>query len=208
MTTDGAAGTGEGLRAHPGTPRSQRVHEAAVDATRRLLAEGGLPAATMDAIAARSGVSKATLYKHWPSRTAVAAEAFGREMADAVPLPDTGTTVGDLTEQVRLVSRFYASPEGTVFAQLLAACVLDEGGAAYFRAWFLAGRRRDVAALWDRARARGDVDPGVDTDTATDLLFGPLVFRLMTGHLPLTDEAADAIADAALHGLLATTQEI
>ena len=202
--TGGSTGAGEGLRARPGTPRSIRVHEAAVDATRHLLAEGGLPAATIDAIAARSGVSKATLYKHWPSRTAVAAEAFGRELADAVPLPDTGTTAGDLTEQLLRVSRFHASAEGTVFAQLLAACVSDEGGAAYFRAWFLAGRRAAVATLWQRGVDRGDVRPGVDVDTATDLLFGPLVFRLMTGHLPLTDEAAGGIADAALHGLLTT----
>jgi AcrR family transcriptional regulator len=186
-------------------PRSVRARESVLCAARELLDEGGLPAASVDAISSRSGVSKATIYKHWPSRTAVAAEAFGREMADAVPLPDTGTTAGDLTEQVRAVSRFYASPEGTVFSQLLAATVTDEGGAAYFRAWFLAGRRTAIATLWQRGIDRGDVRPGIDADTATDLLFGPLVFRLMTGHLPLTDEAADAIADAALHGLLATT---
>ncbi len=202
--TGPASGAGEGLLARPVKPRSIKVHEAAVAATRDLLAEGGLPAATIDAISARSGVSKATLYKHWPSRTAVAAEAFGREMADAVPLPDTGTTVGDLSEQVRLVSRFYASPEGTVFSQLLAASVTDEGGAAYFRAWFLAGRRKDIATLWQRGVERGDVRPDVDVDTATDLLFGPLIFRLLTGHLPLTDAGADAVTDAALHGLLST----
>jgi len=202
--TPGGDGVGAGLLAHPVRPRSLKVHEAAVVATRGLLAEGGLPAATMDAISARSGVSKATLYKHWPSRTAVAAEAFGREMADAVPLPDTGTTAGDLAEQVRLVSRFYASPDGTVFSQLLAACVSDEGGSAYFRAWFLAGRRTAVETLWQRGVERGDVRPGVDADTATDLLFGPLIFRLMTGHLPLTDDAAADIAEAALHGLLTT----
>jgi AcrR family transcriptional regulator len=208
MTRDGQPPVEPGgtLFARPVKPRSIKVHEAAVDATRDLLAEGGLPAATMDAVSGRSGVSKATLYQHWPSRTAVAAEAFGREMADAVPLPDTGTTAGDLAEQVRLVSRFYASPEGTVFSQLLAASVTDEGGAAYFRAWFLAGRRAAVATLWQRGVERGDVRPGVDVDTATDLLFGPLVFRLMTGHLPLTDAAAAGIADAALHGLI-TTQE-
>jgi AcrR family transcriptional regulator len=210
MPPPGGTGTGPGgqphaLFARPVRPRSIKVHEAAVDATRALLREGGLPAATIDAIAARSGVSKATLYKHWPSRTAVAAEAFGRDMADAVPLPDTGTTEGDLVEQVRLVSRFYASPEGTVFSQLLAASVTDEGGAAYFRAWFLAGRRMAVARLWERGVERGDVRPGVDADTAIDLLFGPLVYRLLTGYLPLTDEAATAVADAALHGLLTTT---
>jgi len=198
----GPGGQTHALFARPVKPRSIRVHEAAVDATRALLREGGLPAATIDAISARSGVSKATLYKHWPSRTAVAAEAFGRDMADAVPLPDTGTTEGDLVEQVRLVSRFYASPEGTVFSQLLAASVTDEGGAAYFRAWFLAGRRAAVRTLWERGLARGDVRADVDVDTATDLLFGPLVFRLMTGHLPLTDDAAEVVARAALHGLL------
>ena len=201
-TGTGPGGQPHALFARPVRPRSIKVHEAAVDATRALLREGGLPAATIDAIAARSGVSKATLYKHWPSRTAVAAEAFGRDMADAVPLPDTGTTEGDLVEQVRLVSRFYASPEGTVFSQLLAASVTDEGGAAYFRAWFLAGRRMAVARLWERGVERGDVRADVDVDTATDLLFGPLVFRLMTGHLPLTDDAAEAVARAALHGLL------
>ena len=198
----GPGGQAHALFARPVKPRSIRVHEAAVDATRALLREGGLPAATIDAISARSGVSKATLYKHWPSRTAVAAEAFGRDMADAVPLPDTGTTEGDLVEQVRLVSRFYASPEGTVFSQLLAASVTDPGGAAYFRAWFLASRRAAVRTLWERGLARGDVRTEVDVDTATDLLFGPLVFRLMTGHLPLTDDAAEAVARAALHGLL------
>jgi AcrR family transcriptional regulator len=209
-----AGGTGSGARppdngtalfARPVKPRSIKVHEAAVDATRDLLAEGGLPAATIDAIAARSGVSKATLYKHWPSRTAVAAEAFGRDMADAVPAIDTGTTAGDLLEQVLMVSRFYASPEGTVFSQLLAATVTDEGGAAYFRAWFLAGRRTAIATTWQRGVERGDVRPGVDADTAIDLLFGPLVYRLLTGHRPLTDESAAAVADAALHGLLTTT---
>jgi len=198
----GPGGQAHALFARPVKPRSIKVHEAALDATRALLREGGLPAATIDAIAARSGVSKATLYKHWPSRTAVAAEAFGRDMADAVPLPDTGTTEGDLLAQVRLVSRFYASPEGTVFSQLLAASVTDEGGAAYFRAWFLASRRAAVRTLWERGLARGDVRADVDVDTATDLLFGPLVFRLMTGHLPLTDDAAEAVARAALHGLL------
>jgi hypothetical protein len=123
-------------------------------------------------------------------------------MAEAVPPSDTGTTLGDLREQVRRVSSFYASPEGRVYRELVAACVQDAGGAAYFRAYFLAGRRRAFARLWARAVERGDVRPDVDVETATDLLFGPLLFRLMTGHWPLSDDAADAVTDAALHGLL------
>lgn len=183
-------------------PRSARAHEAVLSAASELLAGGGLPAATVDAISARSGVSKATIYKHWPSRTAVAAEAFGVEMATAIPLPDTGSARGDLTEQVRRVSEFYASPAGTVFAQLLAACVTDPEAARFFREFFLAGRRQAIATLWRRALERGEVDAEIDVEVAIDVLFGPLIFRLLSGHAPLNQAEAEAIAAAALHGLL------
>lgn len=189
-----------GIQAHPTKPRSLRVHDAALRATRELLAEGGLASATVDAIAARSGVSKATIYKHWPTRTAVAAEAFGGMMSDALPLPDTGSAVGDFTAQMRQVSAFYAAQP--VFAQLLASCVTDPSGSPYFREFFLTGRRKAIATLWHRAVERGEANPDIDAETATDLLFGPLIFRLMSGHQPLTPEGADKITAAALGGLL------
>jgi AcrR family transcriptional regulator len=183
-------------------PRSVRAHQAALDATRELLREGGLPAATVDAIAERSGVSKATIYKHWPTRTAVAAEAFGATMAEATPTPDTGTGRGDLSAQVRQVSAFYASADGRVFAQLLAASVSDPDGARYFREFFLAGRRDSTRVIWQRAVARGEANPGIDADTAADILFGGLIYRLLNGNTPLTDANADRLAAAAIDGLL------
>jgi len=185
-----------------GNPRSVRAHNDVLAATMALLDEGGLPCATVDAISARSGVSKATIYKHWPNRTAVAAEAFGLRMADAIPLPDTGNARDDLAEQVRRVSSFYAGHAGRVFAQLLAATVADPDAAPYFRQFFLDGRRQAVAVLWDRALSRGEVRSSVSVETAIDLLFGPLIFRLLSGHAPLTVSEADAISAAALEGLL------
>jgi AcrR family transcriptional regulator len=194
------------IREHPRGARSDRVHQAVLTATQELLKEGGLPAATVDAISARSGVSKATIYKHWPSRIAVAAKAFGQLMAEALPLPDTGSTAGDFTEQVRQTSAFFASePYGTVYAQLIAAGVDDRDGAAYFREYFLSGRRRGFAVLWQRAIDRGDVNPEISFDDATDLLFGPLIFRRVSGHYALTDENAAALTRAALAGLLRKT---
>lgn len=186
----------------PGGQRSARIHAQVLEAAAALLREGGYGAATMDAIAQRAGVSKVTLYNHWPSRTAVAAKAFGVMMADVLPLPDTGSSVGDFTEQVRQVSAFYASDLGPVAAQLVAACVDDPAGAAYFREFFLSGRRAAMAELWDRAVARGDALPGVAVDDVIDILFGPLLFRLLIGHYPLTDEAAVSFAQVALRGVL------
>jgi AcrR family transcriptional regulator len=195
-----AASRADGIKAHPTGARSLRVHDAVLRATRELLTEGGLAAATVDAISARSGVSKATIYKHWPSRTAVAAETFGRIMADALPLPDTGSAAGDFTAHLRRVSNFYATQP--VFAELLAACVTEPSAAPYFRKFFLAERRRNMAILWQRAVDRGEVDAGIDVEVAQDLLVAPLIFRLMTGHRPLIPEEADKIAAAALSGLL------
>lgn len=183
-------------------PRSVRAHQAVLAATGALLAEGGLRAATVDAISERSGVSKATVYKHWPSRTAVAAEAFAVVMAEAVPLPDSGDARADLLEQVRRVNAFYASELGVVFGELLAACVGDADGARYFREFFLEGRRREIRVLWERALLAGVGDPEVDVEVAIDVLFGPLVFRRMTGHAELTDDKAIEIAQAAFRGLL------
>jgi AcrR family transcriptional regulator len=183
-------------------PRSLKAKDSVLCATTELLTEGGLPAATVDAISARSGVSKATIYKHWPCRTAIAAEAFGKQMAAAIPLPDKGNAVDDLTEQVRRVSEFYAGPHGAVFAQLLAACVTDPAASPYFREYFLDARRAAITILWQRALDRGEVDPEISADTATDALFGPLIFRLMTGHAALTPEEADKISSASLRGLL------
>ena len=197
-----AGGRGEGILAHPTGPRSDRIHGAILTATAELLDEGGFPAATVDAIATRSGASKATIYKHWPSRTALAATAFGQMMALALPLPDTGSVEGDLVEQVRRVSAFYAGDRGVVFAQLLAACVDDPAGAAYFREYFLDGRRAAITTLWRRGIERGDAEPNLAVDDVIDILFGPLIFRRMTGHYDLTDEHAERLARTALRGLL------
>lgn len=186
----------------PTGARSDRIHAAILAATAELLDEGGLPAATVDAVAARSGASKATIYKHWPSRTAVAAEAFGEMMAQALPLPDSGDTVGDLVEQVVRVSAFYASTRGTVFAQLLAACVEDPDGAAYFRHYFLDGRRVAITTLWQRGLERGDVRADLAIDDVIDILFGPLIFRRITGHYPLTESHARRLAETAVRALI------
>ncbi|MGU3502630.1 TetR/AcrR family transcriptional regulator [Mycobacterium sp. C31M] len=186
----------------PTGARSDRIHAAILAATAELLDEGGLPAATVDAVAARSGASKATIYKHWPSRTAVAAEAFGEMMAQALPLPDSGDTVGDLVEQVVRVSAFYASTRGTVFAQLLAACVEDPDGAAYFRHYFLDGRRAAITTLWQRGLDRGDVRAELAIDDVIDILFGPLIFRRITGHYPLTESHARRLAETAVRALI------
>lgn len=202
--TAAAAAVVEGILAPPAGRRSERIHVEILTATQDLLREGGYPAATVEAVAARAGVSKPTIYNHWPSRTALAAHAFGILMADRIPPPDTGTTAGDLTEMVRHVSALYAGDLGEVFAQLMAACVNDPSGATYFRVYFLARRRLAIAQMWQRGVERGDARPDVAVDDVIDLLFGPLIFRRLTGHHDLSDASAERLARTVLPAILLT----
>ena len=188
-------------------PRTERARNAVLKAATELMLAHGPNAVTVDQIAAVSGVSKTTIYKHWPNKIAVSIDAFAAHMAQEVPRPDTGSTRGDLVEQVQAVCAFYASAAGRIFAQLVGEVQTDPEGAGLFLDRFLAGRRQAVRELWDRGVRRGDIRAGIDVEIGIDVLFGPAIFRLMTGHAPLDPAAATAIAEAALDGLLSRTPD-
>lgn len=196
--------TTDGLRRRPTGARAARIHDAVLTAAAELLTEGGLSAATADAVAARAGVSKATIYNHWPSRLALASEAFGRLLGIEVPAVDNGSLVEDVAFHMSGFSRFLAGPLGHVYAQLLAASVEDEAGATYFHAYFLEPRRELLSRSFDAAVARGEVAVGVGLDDCIDMLVGPLVYRRLVGRTALTPEGAARIARLALEGILAT----
>jgi AcrR family transcriptional regulator len=197
--------------ARRGRPRSQEAQRAVLAAAGALLDEGGLPMMTIEAVSARSGVGKPTIYRYWPNRLAVAIDAFADRMASQVPAADLGDARSDLTEQVRRVAAFYAAHAGTVLTQLLGAAATDPAAARQLRDRFLASRWAETTLIWQRAVARGEVRGDIPVDVAIDVLFSPIVYRLLVGHAPIHPESAAAIADAVLGGLLApadsTTKE-
>lgn len=182
--------------------QSIRARTAVLKATRELLLEGGLKAATVDAISARSGVSKATMYKHWANRTMIAIDAFADYMSESILIPDTGSARGDLTTHLLRVGEFYASPAGAIYAQLLANTVDDLEARALLINRFLEGRRQVVRLLWQRGLDRGEVRRDIEVEVAIDVLSGAMIFRLILGHAPLDLTHMEAIVDAALNGLL------
>ena len=84
-----------------------------------LMQEDDLRRASIDRIAQRSGVSKATIYKWWPNRTAVAIDAFLHQMTADAPVPDTGSAAEDFRLTLRGIVRFLRSPLGAIYAQLV-----------------------------------------------------------------------------------------
>lgn len=186
-----------------GRPRSEQSRIAVLRATSELLRENGLRAMTTEQIAARSGASKATIYKWWPNKYAVAVDAFLSEMLADSPDPDTGSARRDFTVLLSGLFHFYTGPSGRVFAQLVGEAQFDPDVAMALRDGLIHPRREQLETMWNRGVARGELSADVDRGTAIDLIIGPTLYRLMVGHGALDDAAAAVIVDTALHGLTA-----
>jgi AcrR family transcriptional regulator len=184
-----------------GRPRSEQSRAAVVRATSELMREVGLRAMTTEDIAARSGASKATIYKWWPNKYAVAVEAFLSEMAVESADPDTGSAREDFRLALRGMVHFYTGENGRAYAQLVGEAQFDPKIGAELRDHLVGSRRELVRAIWDRGVARGELREDVDPEVAIDLIFGPAMYRLVAGHAPLDDTAAEAVVDAAIRGL-------
>ena len=185
----------------PGRPRSDEHRDAVLKATMELMQEDDLRRASIDRISARSGVSKATIYKWWPNRTAVAIDAFLHRMMVDAPVPDTGSAAEDFRLTLRGMMGFYRSPLGAIYAQLIGESQFYPTELERIRTHQVNVRRAAVRKIWDRGIARGELDPNLDPEVAMDLIFGAAIYRMATGHAGLTPADADAIVATAMRAL-------
>ena len=180
----------------------EQLRDAVLSAAGELMLEGGLAAATMEAIAARAGVSKRTLYKYWPSRGAVALEGFMRNAASSWSLPDDASAVEALTVLVVSAARlFAATPAGPLMRSLIADAQAQNEIATAIREQWLRPRRAVAADLIRRGVAEGEFRADLDVEVALDLLFAPVYYRLLLGHEPMTDAFATATVEYVVTGL-------
>ncbi len=184
-----------------GRPRSERARLAVLDAAADLLIEGGLAAATIEAIASRAGVSKVTIYKWWPSRGSVAIDAYFHRYRQSSSFEDTGDLSGDLTSQIRLLIDAFRGRAGAVMAELIGRAQSDPDLAETLRSRWLGPRRAASTTVLLRAIERGQVRPDTDVPALLDQLYAPIYYRLTMQHEPLTPElAATLVAHRARRG--------
>jgi AcrR family transcriptional regulator len=190
-----------------GRPRSEKARNAILDAAAELLLAHDLGAVSMDAVAEHAGVSKATIYRWWPTKETLALEALYHEWDTARPSPrDTGSLRGDLLALLRpWIRRVRARPYGRVIAALITEANTDPDFAEQYRARFVKPRRDPARALFRRAIERGEIPTDTDVEVALDLIYGPIYHRLLHGHALLTDRFVQAVVDSALAGLAATS---
>jgi AcrR family transcriptional regulator len=184
-------------RPHTGRRRNDAAKDAIIDAAFRLLSDPGTGAAglTIEAIAAEAGVGRQTIYRWWPSKGAVLADALARYARVVVPERDTGSFAGDLAAFLAdsfagLADRGYADR----LRQIVAAAQHDEHVARVLSE-FTAVRRSALRALLERGRDAGELAQDADLDMLVDMAYGVLYYRLLVGHAPLDDNAARSLAD-------------
>jgi AcrR family transcriptional regulator len=184
-----------------GRPRSETAQTAILSAAIALLFDQGLNAMSMDDVAERAGVSKATIYRWWASKELLALDALSTEWA-AVPSTkqrDTGSLRGDLLAHLRpWMRQLHEKPYGRVIAGLIAEAQTDPEFAKLYREHFVQPRRDAVRPVFLRAIARGEIAPDTDLEVALDLLYGPIYHRLLHRHAPLSDRFTQQVIDAVI----------
>jgi AcrR family transcriptional regulator len=191
--------------ARRGRPRSEKAERAILEATARLLDERGLAALTIEDVALRAGVGKATIYRRWATKGMLAFDAFEADFLGRQPLPDTGTLQGDLLAALRIwIKTVKDTVTGRTLVGLIAEIQRDPALADAWTTRFVAPVRAQHRVLLKRAVDRGEIPPTTDPEIALDLLFGSAYHRLLQSHLPLTDRFAKAVVDTIVSGLQAS----
>jgi AcrR family transcriptional regulator len=189
-----------GTPTRAGRPRSGEAHRRILDATRELLSEEGFTDFRLEHVAARAGVGKATIYRRWGSKEALAQELLAELAAPHIAVVESDDTREELLAAVvnpmRAVTR---TAFGPVIRALLSQIAVNPALGDPFRATVVRARRDEIARVVARGIARGDLRPDADPELATELLVGPVYFRLMFGG-KLTLEFANRVVDNVLRG--------
>ncbi len=182
----------------PGRPRSEKAHQAILAAAMDLVLNRGLHAMSMDDVARRAGVSKATIYRWWPSKERLVLDALATEWATTPPAGQRhmSSLRGDLLARFRpWIRQLNRKPYARVVAGLVAETQTNPEFAELYREHFVQPRRDATRELLVRARDRGEITADIDFEVALDLLYGPIYHRLLHGHAPLTERFANKVID-------------
>jgi AcrR family transcriptional regulator len=191
-----------------GRPRSPVVHAAILDATRTLLAENGYAELSMDRVAAHAGVGKQTLYRRWPSKAPLVAEAvMDAYQQGGFGLPDTGDISADLRAWLHGSATAGAAEETSALVRALAAAAADDpsDGEALYRQ--LTGPQHDaVMQRLQQGADAGQIRADADLEAVADAIIGTILYRALAPR-PTTGETVgrfDGLIDALIAGVRRT----
>ena len=177
-----------------GRPKNECIDIEVVAAVLEGLRLRGYRGVTIEGIARQVKRARTSLYRRWPSKRHLVADAVVAELG-AQPAPDTGSLRKDLRAAVGTLLTAFAGTLGKALPGLVADMALDPALARMIQEKVLVARRRSIRAAFERAIVRGECGRGFDIDLVIDMLTGPFYFRALFGHLPATPVMVNTIVD-------------
>jgi len=177
----------------PGRPRSEKARKAVIRSTLALLKRVGFNELTIESVAARAGVSKATVYRWWPNKAELVIASFVSAVGEELRFPSAGPVLNSIHEQMKRWAPIFRSPLGQIVVTVIGAGQSEPEILEAFRAHWVEPRRIEARRLLRQAMKKGEIRADLDPDAVLDLLYGPLYLRLLLKHAPLDEKFVNTV---------------
>lgn len=192
--------TNNETRRKAGRPRSSAAREAVLATAYHIVMSEGVGRLTIERVASETGVGKPTIYRTWANAQELAMAAFMAQPEAAFETPK-GSARRRLQAHLRSVITTFSTPRGRQITLTMASAEQESELAKAFRNQIILKSRETGRTLLEQAIASGNVKATLDMETALDMLYGPLFFRLLTGHRPLNAALADHLIETLFDGI-------
>ena len=184
----------------PGRPRSEDARKAILRSTLRLLQVTGFPDLSIESIAANADVGKATVYRWWPNKAALVADAFSSSADEELRFPNTGSVRDDVAMQMKHLVRVLRGRRGRIVAALIGGGQSDPELIQAFRERFMMPRRQEAYTTLRRGISRGELREDLDLDLTLDTLYGAIYMRFLIRQIGLTENYVDEVVSVVMDG--------
>jgi len=186
-----------------GRPQGDEVKVAILKAANALLEEEGFSGFTIEAVAARAGAARSTIYRWWPNRGALAMAGFLSETAPKIAYKWTKSPIADVKQQMMRVAEVYGGRVGRTISAIVAQGQGDPGTLKALIDGYVRPRRDEAKRVLARGIECGELRRDIDLDVVVDSLYGPIWYRIMVPHAPLSARWAGKLADQVFRGIRA-----
>jgi AcrR family transcriptional regulator len=184
-----------------GRPRDDTARHAILQATTELLEEVGFDKLAIEGIAARAGVAKTTIYRWWQNKGTLALDAFLNAVSPKLAFTESDAPLADLRAQVHRVGKLYRGKTGRILCEIIALSQADPATRRQLLDGYVLPRRLAAKACLERAVAQGALRPDIDLEIVLDAIYGPIWYRMILQHQPISTAFIDGLLDLSLQGL-------
>ncbi len=184
-----------------GRPRSEASKTAILNATIDLLEESEYQALTIEAIAARAGVGKATIYRWWPNKSILVLDAFLMSTESHLYFQENTSIRENFRQQLHTLANVFNGILGRTVVALVAESGEDSEIAKAFYTYYLKPRREDAILILERAIAQGEIQAGINLDVVSDMLYGPVYFHILIYKKKVDSKFIDTLVDQVMKGI-------